>query len=86
MVTHSTQMVALTKRPSQPLASLKGLDAYFFPYGPSGTVVCERTSEAIDVRIIQILPITEFKPGFSFSAFMHAAEANHVLARCRPVL
>lgn len=47
-----TQILTRTDRPTQVLSTLRGLDVYLFPYTPAGTLVCERTSEAIDVRII----------------------------------
>jgi hypothetical protein len=46
------QILTRTYRPTQVLSTLRGLDVYLFPYTPAGTLVCERTSEAIDVRII----------------------------------
>lgn len=49
---HFAQIFARTARPTQVLGGLKDLDAYLFPHTPAGAAVCERTSEAIDVRII----------------------------------
>ena len=51
-MSHYTQILACTDRPTQILGGLKGLDVYFFPHTRAGTVICERTSEALDVRII----------------------------------
>lgn len=51
-MSHFTQILARTERPTQILGSLKALDVYIFPHTPAGSVVCERTSEALDVRII----------------------------------
>ena len=48
---HYTQILARTTRPTQILGSVKDLDAYLFPHGPAGQLICERTSEAMDVRI-----------------------------------
>src|ERR1700688_2713035 len=48
---HYTQIFARTNRPTQVLAALKGLDVYVFPHSPAGVVICEKTSEALDVRI-----------------------------------
>jgi hypothetical protein len=47
---HYTQIFARTNRPTQVLAALKGLDVYLFPHSPAGVVICEKTSEALDVR------------------------------------
>jgi hypothetical protein len=47
-----TQIFARTQRPTQALGALKDLDAYMFPHTSAGTLICERTSEAIDVRIL----------------------------------
>jgi hypothetical protein len=49
---HYTQIFARTRRPTQILGSLRGLDVYAFPSTPAGTLVCERTSEALDARIL----------------------------------
>ncbi|PYQ60020.1 MAG: hypothetical protein DMF53_17805 [Acidobacteria bacterium] len=49
---HYTQILARTDRPTQALSALKGLDVYVFPHSPAGTLICERTSETLDVRII----------------------------------
>lgn len=45
-----TQIVARSERPTQVLAGLRHLDAYLLSI-PGGHLVCERTSETIDVRI-----------------------------------
>jgi len=49
---HYTQILARTTRPTQILGSVKDLDAYLFPQGPAGQLICERTSEAMDARIL----------------------------------
>lgn len=51
-MSHYTQILTRTNRPTQILSTLTGMDVYLFPYTPAGTLVCERTSEAMDVRII----------------------------------
>ena len=51
-VAHYTQILVDTERPTQILSALKGLDILLFPHTPAGTLVCERTSEALDVRIV----------------------------------
>jgi hypothetical protein len=52
MQPYYTQVFARTRRPTQVFGALRDLDAYLFPPTPAGTVACERTSEAIDVRIV----------------------------------
>jgi hypothetical protein len=47
-----TQILARTARPTQALAALKDLDVYMFPHSSVGTLICERTSEALDLRIM----------------------------------
>ncbi len=47
-----TQILARTARPTQALAALKDLDVYMFPHTSVGTLICEKSSEALDVRIM----------------------------------
>jgi hypothetical protein len=47
-----TQILARTVRPNQALGALSGLTVYTFPPTPEGTVICEKTSETIDLRIL----------------------------------
>jgi hypothetical protein len=49
---HYTQILACTRRPAQAFGALKGLTVYVFPQTPVGMIICEKTSEAIDVRIV----------------------------------
>jgi hypothetical protein len=51
-MSHYTQILARTDRPTQVLGGLKHLDVYFFPHTRAGMVICERASEVLDVRII----------------------------------
>lgn len=53
VMAHFTQIVAVTDRPTQILGSLKEREILLFPYDRAGTVLCERSSDAGDVRIIQ---------------------------------
>jgi hypothetical protein len=51
-MSHYTQIIARTDRPTQALGALSGLEAYMFPHTSVGTLICEKTSETIDVRIL----------------------------------
>jgi hypothetical protein len=51
MMPHYSQFFARTERPTQVLAALQGMDVYLFPHSPAGVVICEKSSEALDVRI-----------------------------------
>lgn len=52
MQAHYTQVLARTQRPTEILAAVRNLYAYVFPHSPAGTLVCERTSETRNVRIV----------------------------------
>ena len=47
-----TQILARTERPTQVLSALKNLDVYMFPHSPAGSLICEKSSAALDVRIV----------------------------------
>lgn len=51
-MSHFTQIFARTARSIQVFGGLRDLDVYLFPPTPAGFAICERTSEAIDVRVI----------------------------------
>lgn len=64
MQSYYTQVFAQARRPTQASSALRDLDAYLFPPTPAGTVACERTSEAIDVRIlVQVAETISWKLG-----------------------
>jgi hypothetical protein len=48
-----TQILACTERPTQVLTGLKGLDVFVFPHTEAGNLLCEKTSETLDVRILR---------------------------------
>lgn len=52
MRSHYTQFLLRTDRPTQAYGAVDGLDIYLFPHTAAGTLACERTSEALDVRIV----------------------------------
>lgn len=52
MRSHYTQFLVRTDRPTQAYGAVADLDIYLFPHTSAGTLVCERTSEALDVRIV----------------------------------
>lgn len=50
MGSHYTQILARTDRPTQILGALPPKSSYAFPHTTMGTLICEGTSEAYDVR------------------------------------
>lgn len=76
-MTHYTQVIARTARPTHILGAVQSADVYIFPYAPEGTVICERTSDAVDVRaLVQVADGISWNLGSSTAVLALAGDES----------